>query len=54
MAIAVYYDLSDNRYAEPRFSLCSQLKHVWHMCLQLLGASLGGQDNVGLRPRGWP
>jgi peptidoglycan/LPS O-acetylase OafA/YrhL len=44
MAIALYYGLSDSRYAEPHFSLSSQLKHIWNTCLQLLGASWAIND----------
>jgi len=44
MAIAVYYGISDDRYAEPRFTLFSQLSHVWNMCGQLLGASWAIND----------
>jgi peptidoglycan/LPS O-acetylase OafA/YrhL len=44
MAIAVNYGISDSRYAEPHFSICSQLKHVWNICLQLLGASWAIND----------
>ncbi len=38
MAAAVYYGLSDPRYAEPHFSLWSQLTHAWHACWELLEA----------------
>jgi peptidoglycan/LPS O-acetylase OafA/YrhL len=44
MAIAVYYGFSDSRYADPHFTLSSQLIHVWNICLQLLGASWAIND----------
>ncbi len=51
MAVAVYYDLSDNRYAEAHFSLCSQQKHVLAYMSAACILRGGGQDNAGLRPR---
>jgi len=44
MAIAVFYGISDNRYAEPMFELSSQLMHVWRTCGQLVGASWAIND----------
>jgi peptidoglycan/LPS O-acetylase OafA/YrhL len=44
MAIALYCGLSDSRYAEPHFSLYSQLTHVWNTCLRLLCATWAIND----------
>ena len=44
MAIALYCGFSDSRYAEPHFSLYSQLTHVWNICLRLLCASWAIND----------
>lgn len=44
MAIAVFYGISDDRYAEPTFALSAQIKHVWRTCGQLLGASWAIDD----------
>ncbi|KAE9370605.1 hypothetical protein N431DRAFT_426969 [Stipitochalara longipes BDJ] len=44
MAVALYCGLSDSRYAEPHFSLYSQLIHVWNICLRLLSASWAIND----------
>ena len=44
MAVAVFFGLSDDRYAEPAFGLFSQLKHVWGTCWQLFAASWAIDD----------
>lgn len=39
MALAVFYGISDDRYAAPAFELSTQIRHVWGACWQLLGAA---------------
>ncbi|PSS12381.1 hypothetical protein M430DRAFT_170225 [Amorphotheca resinae ATCC 22711] len=44
MALAVYYGLSDPRYASPFLSLSLQLSHWWSTCWELLWASWAIND----------
>jgi len=44
MAIALYFGFSDTRYAEPHFTLYSQLTNVWNTCLRLLAAAWAVND----------
>jgi peptidoglycan/LPS O-acetylase OafA/YrhL len=44
MAVAVYYGISDSRYAEPYYSLSSQLAHAWDSCWELSEASWAIND----------
>ncbi len=44
MAIAVFYGISDDRYAAPTYDLSAQLKHVWGTSWQLIGASWAIDD----------
>ena len=44
MALAVHYGISDNRYADPFFSISSQITNWWETCWKLLGASWAIDD----------
>jgi peptidoglycan/LPS O-acetylase OafA/YrhL len=44
MALAVYYSISDGRYAPQSASLLSQLWHWYYVCWELLKASWGVDD----------
>jgi peptidoglycan/LPS O-acetylase OafA/YrhL len=44
MAIAVFYGISDTRYAEPTFELSCQIKHVWGTCWKLIAAAWAIND----------
>ncbi|KAK2629680.1 hypothetical protein QTJ16_000500 [Diplocarpon rosae] len=51
LALAVFYGLSDERYAWRRLFLSEQLSHVWQTCLQLFAESWSMKDLESLHPQ---
>lgn len=44
MALAVFYGISNDRYAAPAFQLSTQIQHAWLTCWKLVGASWAIND----------
>ncbi|KAI6710833.1 hypothetical protein PZA11_006849 [Diplocarpon coronariae] len=51
MALALFYGLSDQRYAEREMFLSGQLSHLWRTCLQMIEASWGIKELATPHPQ---